>query len=285
MKILRTVGEMVEALGGGEERGGREENIGFVPTMGALHSGHLELVRRAKRECGIVVVSVFVNPTQFNDKGDLERYPRDLERDAGLLESVGADLLFSPTVGEVYPNGTDYTITDPMLLSLTGVMEGAHRPGHFDGVVQVVGRLFDIVNPDKAYFGLKDFQQLAVIRMMTEVQKREVDIVPCEIVRDTDGLALSSRNALLSTEERAAAPNIYRVLQEVRRAVDGGVGEIDAIKKSAVLEINKNPYLCAEYLEVVDARTLQSVAVRGKKLRICTAVRCGVSGVRLIDNI
>lgn len=259
-------------------------SIGFVPTMGALHQGHLELVRRARRECSIVVVSVFVNPTQFNDKGDLDRYPRTLQCDAKLLEGVGVgvDILFAPSVGEIYPNGESYVISEPQLLPLTSVMEGAHRPGHFDGVVQVVGRLFDIVEPSKAYFGLKDYQQLAIISKMVALEGRGVDIVCCDIVRADDGLALSSRNELLTVEQRGAAPAIYRAISALRGAIDAGQSDYGALVDSAVLDINKNEYLCVLYVKVVDADTLQE-PIEGRRVRVCVAVMCGA--VRLIDNV
>lgn len=257
-------------------------DIGFVPTMGALHEGHLELVRRAKRECSVVVVSIFVNPTQFNDRGDLERYPRTLECDALMLEGVGADFIFAPSVDELYPQGEIYSIVDPRLLPLIAVMEGAHRPGHFDGVVQVVSRLLDIVEPQRAYFGFKDYQQLAIISKMVSVEGRSVDIVPCDIVRAEDGLALSSRNALLSIEQRAVAPTIYRVIAALREAIDSPGSDCGALVDRAILEINKNEYLCVQYVKVVDADTLQE-PIAGARVRICVAVMCG--DVRLIDNI
>ena len=183
---------------------------GFVPTMGALHEGHVSLVERCRRECRRVVVSVFVNPTQFNDPADLRSYPRNLEADLKLLEAAGADFVYAPSVEDVYPEPDtrqfDFGQTDK-------VMEGAHRPGHFNGVAQVVSRLFAIVQPDKAYFGEKDFQQIAVIRAMVRQLQIPVQIVPCPIVRGADGLALSSRNALLTAEHRAAAPQIYAALK------------------------------------------------------------------------
>lgn len=275
MKIVKTVEELQRELS-------ECTSVGFVPTMGALHNGHISLVERAAAENETVVVSVFVNPTQFNDKGDLERYPRTLSSDASLLSSSGATLLFAPSVEEVYPDGDDYTIEDESLLKLTSVMEGRCRARHFDGVVQVVGRLFDIVMPRRAYFGEKDFQQLAIIRQMTKVQSRDIEIVGCEIVRAEDGLALSSRNALLSQEQRAAAPLIYSSLKEMRTAIDSGARNFDELIEITVSKINKNNYLCTEYIEVVDTTTLQS-PVGSSEVRICAAVRCGE--IRLIDNL
>ncbi len=276
MKIVKTVEEYNAAVAG-------QGQIGFVPTMGALHSGHISLVERACRENDIVVVSVFVNPTQFNDKGDLERYPRTLEADAAMLEAAGVSVLFAPGVEDIYPDGDDFIISKASaIFPLTTVMEGVHRPGHFDGVVQVVGRLFDIVCPTRAYFGEKDFQQLAIIRAMVEEDGREVEIVGCEIVRAKDGLALSSRNALLSEEQRAAAPVIYGALSEMRAAIDGGNLNFDELIAATISKINKNIYLCTEYISVVDAATLQE-PISGRAVRICAVVLCG--RVRLIDNL
>lgn len=275
MKIVKTVEELQRELS-------QCTSVGFVPTMGALHSGHISLVERAAAENETVVVSVFVNPTQFNDKGDLERYPRTLTSDASLLSSSGATLLFAPSVEEVYPDGDEYIIKDESLLQLTSVMEGRCRAGHFDGVVQVVGRLFDIVMPLRAYFGEKDFQQLAIIREMTRIEGRDIEIVGCEIVRAEDGLALSSRNALLTNEQREAAPLIYSSLSEMRTAIDSGAENFDELIEITISKINKNNYLCTEYVEVVDAVTLQSPA-KGAAVRICAAVRAGE--IRLIDNL
>lgn len=275
MRIIERVDQLQECLA-------QYNNVGFVPTMGALHNGHLELAKQARKECEIVVVSVFVNPTQFNDKRDLERYPRTLDADAKLLESVGVDFVFAPTVEQIYPDEQKYVIEDESILPLTAVMEGAHRPGHFDGVVQVVGRLFDIVNPHKAYFGLKDYQQLAIIRKMVEVQNRSVEIVPCDIVRAEDGLALSSRNSLLTLQQRAVAPLIYRELIQIREKIDAGNHDYSKLVRDAILQINKNEYLCVQYIEVVDAVSLQEPA-ENKTVRVCAAVMCG--DVRLIDNV
>ena len=205
MKVLTSVKELRAELDRTERSG-----IGFVPTMGALHAGHRSLVERARRENRTVVVSVFVNPTQFNDKNDLKHYPRTPEADERLLAEAGADFVLMPPVEEIYPE-PDTRVFD--FGQVDKVMEGAHRPGHFNGVAQVVSRLFAIVQPDKAYFGEKDFQQIAVIRAMVRQLQIPVQIVPCPIVRGADGLALSSRNALLTAEHRAAAPQIYAALK------------------------------------------------------------------------
>ena len=254
--------------------------IGFVPTMGALHAGHRSLVERARRENATVVVSVFVNPTQFNDKTDLHNYPRTPEADACLLEEAGADYVLMPSVEEIYPEPDtrqfDFGLIDK-------VMEGATRPGHFNGVAQVVSRLFDIVRPARAYFGEKDFQQIAVIRAMIAQLHQPVEIVDCPIVRDDDGLALSSRNQLLDAEHRAAAPHIYATL----RAAAEKSHELTPAELEAwvVAEIERNPLLKVIYYRSVDARTMQEVAAWDEAPRIqgCIAVQAGP--IRLIDNI
>lgn len=277
MKIFNSVDELQAVLGS-------HKNIGFVPTMGALHEGHLSLVKRALDMCEVVVVSVFVNPTQFNDATDLERYPRNLSADAALLESAGTTYLFAPSVEEVYPagNATPYRITSEDLLFLTTVMEGASRPGHFDGVVQVVGRLFDIVKPQKAFFGEKDFQQLTIIRAMVALQKRGIEIVGCPIVRAASGLARSSRNELLSEPQKVAAANIFKILTRLRIELQVDPKEVAAKIEKAILDIDKIEYLCTEYVEVVEVATLAKWSEVGP-FRICATVRCG--NVRLIDNV
>ncbi len=254
--------------------------LGFVPTMGALHAGHRSLVERARKENAVVAVSVFVNPTQFNDKNDLRHYPRTPEADARLLEEAGADYVLMPSVEEIYPEPDtrqfDFGAVDK-------VMEGATRPGHFNGVAQVVSRLFDIVRPARAYFGEKDFQQIAVIRAMVEQLGLPVQIVECPIVRGDDGLALSSRNQLLDEAHRAAAPHIYATL---RAAVEKSHELTPARLKAWVAEeIDRNPLLKTIYYQSVDARTMQEVSAWDDASRIqgCIAVQAGP--IRLIDNI
>lgn len=254
--------------------------LGFVPTMGALHAGHRSLVERARKENAVVAVSVFVNPTQFNDKNDLRHYPRTPEADARLLEEAGADYVLMPSVEEIYPEPDtrqfDFGAVDK-------VMEGATRRGHFNGVAQVVSRLFDIVRPARAYFGEKDFQQIAVIRAMAEQLGLPVQIVECPIVRGDDGLALSSRNQLLDEAHRAAAPHIYATL---RAAVEKSHELTPARLKAWVAEeIDRNPLLKTIYYQSVDARTMQEVSAWDDASRIqgCIAVQAGP--IRLIDNI
>lgn len=276
MKVIYTVADLRSALA--THKG---EQIGFVPTMGALHAGHLSLVERARKECGVVVVSIFVNPTQFNDKGDLAAYPRTLPADLELLSPIGPDYVFAPSVEEVYPTPDtrefDFGMVDK-------VMEGASRPGHFNGVGQVVSKLFDFVEPHKAYFGEKDFQQIAVIKELVRQMGSPVEIVECPIVRDADGLALSSRNTLLDEAHRAAAPHIYATLRKAveRKAEFATPAEMVAWVEE---EINKNPLLKCIYFEVVDALSMQSVAewINDCNTQGCIAVQCG--SVRLIDNI
>jgi pantoate--beta-alanine ligase len=258
----------------------RSGSTGFVPTMGALHEGHLELVRRAASENDTVIVSIFVNPTQFNDKKDLERYPRNLEADIALLGPAGCHYVFAPAVEEIYPE-PDTRVFD--FGGLDRVMEGKFRPGHFNGVAQVVSRLFDIIQPDKAYFGLKDFQQLAVIRQMVSMLRLNVEIVPCPIVREVSGLAMSSRNELLSADERGNASLIYETLTQARKLV--GLLPVIQLIEWISEGISKNPFLDVEYVDIVDDNTLTQVSGwdHSGGIVACVAVWCGK--VRLIDNI
>lgn len=275
METITNSEELRRALGSRDRSG-----IGFVPTMGALHAGHRSLVERARRECATVVVSVFVNPTQFNDKTDLKNYPRTPEADLRLLEEVGADYVFMPSVEEVYPEPDTRTFDFGMI---DKVMEGATRPGHFNGVAQVVSRLFDLVKPAKAYFGEKDFQQIAVIREMVRQLRIPVEIIPCPIVRGEDGLALSSRNTLLDTDHRTAAPYIYRVL---KAAVEKSHQTTpDQLAAWVTAQVDSNPLLKVIYFQVVDAATMQQVRTweESPAIQGCIAVQAG--DIRLIDNI
>ena len=275
METITNSEELRRALGSRDRSG-----IGFVPTMGALHAGHRSLVERARRECATVVVSVFVNPTQFNDKTDLKNYPRTPEADLRLLEEVGADYVFMPSVEEVYPEPDTRTFDFGMI---DKVMEGATRPGHFNGVAQVVSRLFDLVKPAKAYFGEKDFQQIAVIREMVRQLRIPVEIIPCPIVRGEDGLALSSRNTLLDTDHRTAAPYIYKVL---KAAVEKSHQTTpDQLAAWVTAQVESNPLLKVIYFQVVDAATMQQVRTGEESPAIqgCIAVQAG--DIRLIDNI
>lgn len=274
MKIFSTGRELEAALA--TATGTR----GFVPTMGALHEGHLSLVTRSRQECETTVVSIFVNPTQFNDPSDLKSYPRNIEADLALLEKAGADLVYVPAVEDVYPEPDRRTFD---FGGLDRVMEGTHRPGHFNGVAQVVTRLFDRVACDRAYFGEKDFQQVAIVRHLVRQGGYRTQIVACPIIREADGLALSSRNQLLTPEHRQAAPLIYRTLCDVARWV-GTVG-IDELRSRVKERIDADPLLKTEYFNIVNSETLQDVGTwdEAAALRGCIAVRAG--NVRLIDNI
>lgn len=255
--------------------------VGFVPTMGALHAGHISLVKEAKKDCDVCVVSIFVNPTQFNNLEDLEKYPRTIERDAALLAEAGADIVFTPSVDEIYPE-PDTRIFD--FGTLDKVMEGEHRPGHFNGVAQVVSRLFDIVKPTKAYFGEKDFQQLAIIRAMVKQLSLDIEIMPMPILRESSGLALSSRNERLSAEQKEIATNIYKALKGSKDECLGKESVALTIEK-VTEKINSIQPLRVEYFDIVDGYTLQSVKNWSDSEYIvgCIAVFCG--DVRLIDNI
>lgn len=263
-----------------ERRHGK--SIGIVPTMGALHEGHASLVKRCVEDNDVTVVSVFVNPTQFNDPKDLSSYPRDIDADCKLLESVEADYVFAPSIEEMYPTPDTRHFEFP---PITTVMEGAHRPGHFNGVCQVVSRLFYIVRPDRAYFGEKDWQQIAVVKAMVKFLGLNIKIVECPIVRDADGLAKSSRNALLSSDERKVAPNIFKALKDsIEYAATHGVSDTHDY---VVSRINSVDGLEVEYFEIVDGNTLQPVSRWEDSEYIvgCITVYCGARPVRLIDHI
>ncbi|MGP1493085.1 MAG: pantoate--beta-alanine ligase [Prevotella fusca] len=262
----------------------RKENktVGLVPTMGALHEGHASLVKRSVEENDVTVVSVFLNPTQFNDKGDLERYPRTLEADCQLLEDCGADYVFAPSVEEIYPEPDNRHYEFP---PQSTVMEGAKRPGHFNGVCQVVSRLFYIVRPVRAYFGEKDWQQIAVIKRLVDFigMKDVLEIVECPIVRDADGLAKSSRNMLLTADERSIAPRIFEVLGEsVEYSKTHSVVETH---DKVVADINAVDGLEVEYFEIVDGNTLLEVNTWEAYVVGCITVYCGKTPIRLIDHI
>ena len=275
MKTVYTVNELKQELASVDMSG-----VGFVPTMGALHAGHRSLVEKARKECETVVVSVFVNPTQFNDKNDLKHYPRTPEADEALLEAAGADIVFMPTVEEIYPE-PDTRIFD--FGQIDKVMEGATRPGHFNGVAQVVSRLFDMVNPAKAYFGEKDFQQIAVIKAMVAQLGLKLDIVECPIIRDEDGLALSSRNTLLTKEHRAAAPHIYATIKQCAEKMQAMTpAELSAW---VTAEVESNPLLKVIYFQAVDSLSMQQISAWSESERVqgCIAVQAG--DIRLIDNV
>jgi pantoate--beta-alanine ligase len=277
MKLFKTIKELQQALSEDRRNG---LSIGFVPTMGALHQGHLSLVERAGLENDRVVVSIFINPTQFNDPNDLKNYPRTLGDDSAMLGQSTCDYLFLPDEKEIYPEPDTRKFDFGFLET---VMEGHFRPGHFNGVAQVVSKLFEIVKPDKAYFGRKDFQQYSVIKAMCHMLLLPVRIIPCDIVREADGLAMSSRNALLTERHRAAAPQIFSILQEA--VSESEFFGPEGIKKRVTAKIDSIPLLELEYFDIVDEGTLQPVSSwdeKGTKVG-CIAVFAG--SVRLIDNI
>lgn len=279
MKVFNTKANLEEALAAARAEG---KKIGLVPTMGALHAGHASLVKRSVSENDVTVVSVFVNPTQFNDKNDLKNYPRTLDADCQLLESLGATYVFAPSVEEVYPEPDTRTFSYP---PIDTVMEGPRRPGHFNGVCQIVSKLFYMVQPDRAYFGEKDFQQIAVIRAMVADLKLPIELRPCPIVREESGLALSSRNALLTEAEKRTAVCISQALKtSVDFAKNHTVAETHDLVVGA---LNATKGLEVEYFEIVNGITLQPVTSWDDAPYIvgCITVYCGQRPVRLIDNI
>ena len=279
MKIIDTVAALQLAVTEAKQQG---LSVGLVPTMGALHEGHASLIRQCVAENQLTVVSVFVNPTQFNDPKDLQHYPRTFEADAPLIASLGGDIVFAPSVEVIYPQEDQRVFSCP---PIDTVMEGARRPGHFNGVCQIVSKLFDMVSPDKAYFGEKDFQQIAVVRAMMRDLGYKFQLVPCPIVRETSGLALSSRNALMSEDERVLATNIYRTLRE--SVVFSQAHTVAETQQFVVNQLNALEGLEVEYYEIVNGETLQTVTSWEDAAQIqgCITVFCGARPVRLIDNI
>ena len=258
----------------------RGKTIGFVPTMGALHDGHCSLVSRSKSETDFTVVSIFVNPTQFNDKNDLKNYPRTFDKDSKMLEALGVDFIFFPSEAEMYPTPSievwDFGMLDK-------VMEGAHRPGHFNGVAIIVKKLFEVVMPHKAYFGLKDFQQLTIIKEMVRRLQFPVEIIECPIIREADGLAMSSRNTLLSAEERLHAVNISKALFQAQK--DAPAIPLKELEQKVIDTINSDELMTVEYFQIVDNIQLQAVNSWDEpKTKVgCVAVKLGK--IRLIDNV
>ena len=279
MKVFQKIVDLQNELFAVRKEG---KSVGLVPTMGALHEGHASLVKRSVKENDVTVVSVFLNPTQFNDQGDLDRYPRTLNADCELLEKVGADYVLAPSVDEMYPTPDTRQFEFP---PVSTVMEGAKRPGHFNGVCQVVSRLFYIVRPERAYFGEKDWQQIAVVKQLVKYIGMPIQIVECETIREKDGLAKSSRNTLLADDERAIAPQIYKALK----------AGVTYSKKHSVLEthdkvvndINAVEGLDVEYFSIVDGNTLLEVSDWNASDSVvgCITVYCGKTPIRLIDHI
>ena len=275
MKVVHTIKDLQAELSALKVQG---KKVGLVPTMGALHAGHASLVKRSVSENGVTVVSVFVNPTQFNDKNDLEKYPRTLEADCSLLEECGAALVFAPSVSEMYPEPDTRQFS---YAPLDTVMEGAFRPGHFNGVCQIVSKLFDAVQPDRAYFGEKDFQQLAIIREMVRQLNYSLEIVGCPIVREEDGLAKSSRNTYLSCEERKAALCLSKAVKKGQELIRNGIAASEVLEPMCEI-INGEPLAHIDYVSMVDALSMQPVDSVNADVLVAMAVYIGKT--RLIDN-
>lgn len=274
--LVITKKELHKELNDLRKRGG---TVGLVPTMGALHQGHLSLIEKAVSENKTVVVTIFVNPTQFNDKNDLKHYPRNLKADLELLKKSGCNLVFAPETNEIYPEPDTRTFDFGLL---DKVMEGKHRKGHFNGVAQIVSTLFELTDPDKAYFGLKDYQQLVIIKKLVKMLNLEVEIVPCPIIREPGGLAMSSRNELLSPKERENASVIYKTLSEANNQI--GKKSVKELINWVINKINSNPFLTVDYFEIVNDDNLQPVNSWSEDCKkiACIAAFCGK--VRLIDN-
>lgn len=277
MIVLGKIGELQKEISTNKAQG---KTVGFVPTMGALHEGHLSLVKRCKGENDLCVVSIFVNPTQFNDKEDLDNYPRELQSDLQLLESVHCDIVFTPAVNEMYPV-EDTRIFDFGLLDK--VMEGAHRMGHFNGVAQIVTKLFDAVKPHRAYFGEKDFQQLAIIKKMVRDFQYPIDIIGCPIIRESSGLAMSSRNKLLNLQQCESAAWISKTLFQSKQLQQSM--SVEQLKNWVINELNKINLLKVDYFEIVDRVTLQPVTSWNDPVGTQGCIAVKVGRVRLIDNI
>src|ERR1700686_2004870 len=276
MKMCATIPEARAAC---RDARARHKRLGLVPTMGALHEGHLSLVRAAKAQCDVVAVSIFVNPTQFGPTEDLAKYPRQFERDCELLEKEGVDLLFAPSVEEVYPRGSVTWVT---VEGLSDKLDGRSRPGHFRGVTTVVAKLFNIIEPDVAFFGQKDAAQLAVIRRMVRDLNFPVEIAACPIVREADGLAMSSRNAYLSGEERSRAIVLHRSLEEAEKRFRAGERNSNRLISAARELIYSEPNVRLDYLEMVDPESLEPVEIISGTALLAVAVCVGTT--RLIDN-
>ncbi|MBE9491633.1 MAG: pantoate--beta-alanine ligase [Bacteroidetes bacterium] len=256
------------------------KTIGFVPTMGALHEGHLSLLKRSKQDNDITTCSIFVNPIQFNNPEDLEKYPHTLKSDIKVLESLGCDMVFVPSVEEIYPE-PETTVYD--FGHLDKVMEGKYRHGHFNGVAIVVRRFFEIIRPNRAYFGEKDFQQLIIIQKMVEMLNLDVEVIPCPILRESDGLAMSSRNTRLTSRQRKVAPVIHKTLLNIKTKVR--TKPFDEIKKWVKQNINKQPEMKLEYIEIVDKQTLLPISSLDENKRCIACIAVYLGEVRLIDNI
>lgn len=276
MEIIRTIDWMKQRAREAQAAG---RIVGLVPTMGALHEGHLSLVRAALQQCSPVIVSIFVNPKQFGPSEDLQKYPRTFETDSALLETLGVDYLFAPSVEEMYPRGFSTLVE---VEGLSGRLEGRSRPGHFRGVTTVVAKLLGIVQPAIAFFGRKDAQQLRLIRQIVSDLNSDAHIIECPIVRERDGLALSSRNAYLHREDRSAATALYRALCAIRDEIAAGERAVAALLAAARRVLENDPRIQVDYAEIADAETFESVASVRARCYALLAARIG--GTRLIDN-
>jgi pantoate--beta-alanine ligase len=279
MLVFKRVSDLQKYLNSLKSKG---LQIGFIPTMGALHRGHVSLVDRSRSVCDVTVASIFVNPTQFNDPKDLEKYPRPITRDIEMLTEAGCHVLFLPSVEEVYPNGMSSTLKFNFG-KLDKVLEGTFRPGHFDGMAQVVHRLLDIVKPHKLFMGQKDFQQQAIVGSLIQQTKLSTELVTCAIIRDEDGLAMSSRNVRLSPEDRSIAPLIHKILQEAADMV--GDYSPSEIQKQVTAKLRAEPRFRLEYFEIVDGRTLLQIRLFEDTDYAVALTAVWVGEVRLIDNI
>lgn len=276
MKLVHTIEEARDEIAGARNAG---RVIGFVPTMGALHKGHMTLVRTAREQCDFVVVSIFVNPTQFGPNEDLSKYPRTLEPDVRKCEDAGVEMVFAPSASEMYPEGFDSWVE---VSGPTDILEGAHRPGHFRGVTTVCAKLFTIIRPDFAYFGKKDYQQLAIIKKMVRDFRSPLTIVPVDTVREHDGLAMSSRNVYLSSSERQAALVLSKSLWTAKRVFDAGERRVRPLQLAAENMIEAEPLAKIDYVAIVDADTLGPIETIEQPAVLLLAVRIGAT--RLIDN-
>lgn len=277
MIVYRTKKDLIRHLDALRNTG---KSVGLVPTMGALHRGHASLVVKAAEENDAVVVSIFINPSQFNDPADLEDYPRTLDKDLELLQSMNVELVFVPTVKEMYPQNDTRTFD---LGNLDKVLEGKHRKGHFNGVAQIVSILFDLVNPTRAYFGQKDFQQLVIVKRLVEILKLPLEIIACPIIREEDGLAMSSRNILLRKEERKLAPFIHITLQ-LAREKRGSLSPAE-VKSWVFLQFKEQPQIQLDYFEIVEDKELRPILNWEEKVNKVGCIAVQLGDIRLIDNL
>jgi len=257
------------------------QSLGFVPTMGALHNGHISLIEASQKNCQITICSIFVNPTQFNDKKDLERYPRTPDKDIQLLEKANCSALFLPDADEIYPKPEEKTNFD--FGNLDKLLEGKFRPGHFNGVAQVVNRLFELVTPDKAFFGSKDFQQVLIVKALVNKLNLNITIISCPILREPDGLAMSSRNTLLNEKEREIAGLIPKIMQAAKEIIltEG----ITKAKQFVISEVSKEPIINLDYFEICNPETLENIAYLKSNQKAVALIAVYVGKIRLIDNL